>query len=141
MARFIFLTLAFYILPYRFNRCSAYTEQTEDLTPECIFHGLTPLYLSSFFLYRRICIYELIVLFQYTTSGKGEQVFLLYYRDFFEQICSDVQFISPSEEVGKFLLHLLKIFQCSPKNCFYIICRHIFRYLSYCTKGICRTVS
>ena len=26
---------------------------------------------------------ELIVLFQYTTSGKGERVFLLYYRDFF----------------------------------------------------------
>jgi hypothetical protein len=35
-------------------------------------------------------------------------VFLLYYRDFFEQICSDVQFISPPEEVGEFLLHLLK---------------------------------
>ena len=102
-AQVILLTLAFYILPYRFNRCSACTEQTEYLTPECIFHGLTPLYLSSFFLYRRICIYELIVLFQYTTSGKGEQVFLLYYRDFFEQICSDVQFISPPEEVGEFL--------------------------------------
>ena len=36
-------------------------------------------------------------------------MFLFYYRDFFEQICSDVQFISPSEEVGEFLLHLLKI--------------------------------
>ena len=35
-------------------------------------------------------------------------MFLLYYRDFFEQICSDVQFISPPEEVGEFLLHLLK---------------------------------
>jgi len=35
-------------------------------------------------------------------------VFLLYYKDFFEQICSDVQFISPPEEVGEFLLHLLK---------------------------------
>ena len=34
-------------------------------------------------------------------------MFLLYYRDFFEQICSDVQFISPPEEVGEFLLHLL----------------------------------
>ena len=28
---------------------------------------------------------------------------------FFEQICSDVQFISPPEEVGEFLLHLLKM--------------------------------
>ena len=46
--------------------------------------------------------------FQYTISGDGEQVFLLYYKDFFEQICSDVQFISPPEEVGEFLLHLLK---------------------------------
>ena len=34
-------------------------------------------------------------------------MFLLYYKDFFEQICSDVQFISPPEEVGEFLLHLL----------------------------------
>ena len=46
--------------------------------------------------------------FQYTISGNKEQVFLLYYKDFFEQICSDVQFISPPEEVGEFLLHLLK---------------------------------
>ena len=45
--------------------------------------------------------------FQYTISGNREQVFLLYYKDFFEQICSDVQFISPPEEVGEFLLHLL----------------------------------
>ena len=45
--------------------------------------------------------------FQYTISGDREQVFLLYYKDFFEQICSDVQFISPPEEVGEFLLHLL----------------------------------
>ena len=36
-------------------------------------------------------------------------MFLLYYRVFFEQICSDVQFISPPEEVGEFLLHLLKM--------------------------------
>ena len=49
--------------------------------------------------------------FQYTISGNREQVFLLYYKDFFEQICSDVQFISPPEEVGEFLLHLLK-FKC-----------------------------
>ena len=35
-------------------------------------------------------------------------MFLLYYRDFFEQTCSDVQFISPPEEVREFLLHLLK---------------------------------
>ena len=49
------------------------------------------------------------VLFQYTISEDREQVFLLYYKDFFEQICSDVQFISPPEEVGEFLLHLLKI--------------------------------
>ena len=41
--------------------------------------------------------YELIVLFQYTISGDREQVFLWYYKDFFEQICSDVQFISPPE--------------------------------------------
>ena len=47
--------------------------------------------------------------FQYTISGNREQVFLLYYKDFFEQICSDVQFISPPEEVGEFLLHLLKM--------------------------------
>ena len=46
--------------------------------------------------------------FQYTISGNREQVFLLYYKDFFEQICSDVQFISPPEEEGEFLLHLLK---------------------------------
>ena len=50
----------------------------------------------------------LIVLFQYTILGDREQVFPLYYKDFFEQICSDVQFISPPEEVGEFLLHLLK---------------------------------
>ena len=190
MARFIFLTLAFYILPYRFNRRPACTEQTEALAPECIFpeffsylgilffqqpaagafigideftefrlwlcaehhmnmicivipffqydpvsgcdilkdlfcsfgyfviqyfssvfynqgdniaeilnwnYGLILLYLSLFFLYRLICIYELIVLFQYTISGDREQVFLWYYKDFFEQICSDVQFISPPE--------------------------------------------
>ena len=36
-------------------------------------------------------------------------MFLWYYKDFFEQICSDVQFISPPEEVGEFLLHLLKM--------------------------------
>ena len=36
-------------------------------------------------------------------------MFPLYYKDFFEQICSDVQFISPPEEVGEFLLHLLKM--------------------------------
>ena len=60
-------------------------------------YGLILLYLSLFFLYRLICIYELIVLFQYTISGDREQVFLWYYKDFFEQICSDVQFISPPE--------------------------------------------
>ena len=56
--------------------------------------------------------------FQYTISGDREQVFLLYYKDFFEQICSDVQFISPPEEVGEFLLHLLKtpIYQKSHVN-------------------------
>ena len=43
-------------------------------------------------------------------------MFLLYYRDFFEQICSDVQFISPPEEVGEFLLHLLKECQWEIKN-------------------------
>ena len=44
-------------------------------------------------------------------------MFLLYYRDFFEQICSDVQFISPPEEVGEFLLHLLKILKgCGYRN-------------------------
>ena len=60
-------------------------------------YGLILLYLSLFFLYRLICIYELIVLFQYTISGDREQVFLWYYKDFFEQICSDVQFFSPPE--------------------------------------------
>ena len=71
----VLLTLAFYILPYRFNRCSACTEQTEYLTPECIFHGLTPLYLSSFFLYQRICIYELIVLFSILHQGRENKCF------------------------------------------------------------------
>ena len=73
---------------------------------DCIYH--------SFFLYRLICIYELMFLFvpfQYTIPGDKEQMFLLYYKDFFEQICSDVQFISPPEEVGEFLLHLLKNMQ------------------------------
>ena len=60
-------------------------------------YGLILLYLSLFFLYRLICIYELIVLFQYTISGDREQVLLWYYKDFFEQICSDVQFFSPPE--------------------------------------------
>ena len=50
--------------------------------------------------------------FQYTISEDREQVFLLYYKDFFEQICSDVQFISPPEEVGEFLLHLLNLAMC-----------------------------
>ena len=54
--------------------------------------------------------------FQYTISGDREQVFLLYYKDFFEQICSDVQFISPPEEVGEFLLHLLKFILLSGLN-------------------------
>ena len=53
-------------------------------------------------------LYFIIVLFQYTILGDREQVFPLYYNDFFEQICSDVQFISPPEEEGEFLLHLLK---------------------------------
>ena len=52
-------------------------------------------------------LYFIIVLFQYTILGDREQVFPLYYKDFFEQICSAVQFISPPEEVGEFLLHLL----------------------------------
>ena len=54
--------------------------------------------------------------FQYTISGDREQVFLLYYKDFFEQICSDVQFISPPEEVGEFLLHLLKKSLAPPRE-------------------------
>ncbi len=58
--------------------------------------------------------------FQYTISGDREQVFLLYYKDFFEQICSDVQFISPPEEVGEFLLHLLN--SDSDKNTMGILC-------------------
>ena len=102
MARFIFLTLAFYILPYRFNRRPACTEQTEALTSEYFF--------PEFFSYLWILFFQqyfIIVLFQYTILGDREQVFPLYYKDFFEQICSDVQFISPPEEVGEFLLHLL----------------------------------
>ena len=39
---------------------------------------------------------------------------------FFEQICSDVQFISPPEEVGEFLLHLLN--SDSDKNTMGILC-------------------
>ena len=59
--------------------------------------------------------------FQYTISGNREQVFLLYYKDFFEQICSDVQFISPPEEVGVFSTEITSLFYTnrethSPKN-------------------------
>ena len=61
--------------------------------------------------------------FQYTISGNREQVFLLYYKDFFEQICSDVQFISPPEKVGEFLLHLLnrESYDMSVKRSFFEI--------------------
>ena len=62
-------------------------------------------------------LYFIIVLFQYTILGDREQVFPLYYKDFFEQICSDVQFISPPEEVGEFLLHLLN-YICTPFGLF-----------------------
>ena len=195
MAQFIFLTLAFYILPYRFNRRPACTEQTgasavcgwhfyrhwwiygvpslavrrtshehglyrDSILPVrsrirvrytqrslllfCSFgyfviqyfssvfynqgdniaeilnwnYGLILLYLSLFFLYRLICIYELIVLFQYTISGDREQVFLWYYKDFFEQICSDVQFISPPEgrhwkTVFSYYIQCLKVDWCT----------------------------
>ena len=71
-------------------------------------YGLILLYLSLFFLISTDMHFRTNVPFQYTISGDREQVFLLYYKDFFEQICSDVQFISPPEEVGEFLLHLLK---------------------------------
>ena len=82
-------------------------------------YGLILLYLSLFFLISTDMYLQTNVPFQYTISGDREQVFLLYYKDFFEQICclnekvseqicSDVQFISPTEEVGEFLLHLLK---------------------------------
>ena len=70
-------------------------------------YGLILLYLSLFFLISTDMYLRTNVPFQYTISGDREQVFLLYYKDFFEQICSDVQFISPPEEVGEFLLHLL----------------------------------
>ena len=75
------------------------------------FHCVITLFLISTDMYLRTN-----VPFQYTISGDREQVFLLYYKDFFEQICSDVQFISPPEEVGEFLLHLLKIseYLCLP---------------------------
>ena len=43
-------------------------------------------------------------------------MFLLYYRDFFEQICSDVQFISPPEEVGEFLQSVVKTGKYSYKE-------------------------
>ena len=66
------------------------------------FHCVITIFLISTDMYLRTN-----VPFQYTISGDREQVFLLYYKDFFEQICSDVQFISPPEEVGEFLLHLL----------------------------------
>ena len=71
-------------------------------------YGLILLYLSLFFLISTDMYLRTNVPFQYTILGDREQVFLLYYKDFFEQICSDVQFISPPEEVGEFLLHLLK---------------------------------
>ena len=70
-------------------------------------YGLILLYLSLFFLISTDMYLRTNVPFQYTILGDREQVFLLYYKDFFEQICSDVQFISPPEEVGEFLLHLL----------------------------------
>ena len=81
-------------------------------------YGLILLYLSLFFLYRLICIYELIVLFQYTISGDREQVFLWYYKDFFEQICSDVQFFSPPEgrhwkTVFSYYIQCLKVDWCT----------------------------
>ena len=72
-------------------------------------YGLILLYLSLFFLISTDMYLRTNVPFQYTISGDREQVFLLYYKDFFEQICSDVQFISPPEELGEFLLHLLKL--------------------------------
>ena len=76
---------------YGVCRCSACTEQTEDLTPECIFHGLTPLYLSSFFLYRRICIYELIVLFSILHQGRENKCFFYTIEIFlsrYAQMCN-----------------------------------------------------
>ena len=45
--------------------------------------------------------------FQYTISGDREQVFLLYYKDFFEQICSDVQFISPPKDATEKVVSLV----------------------------------
>lgn len=87
--------------------------------------------------------------FQYTISGDREQVFLLYYKDFFEQICSDVQFISPPEEVGEFLLHLLNrishivgflentliLDQSSIQHvyCIYLSCNFVFFQMLYKT--------
>ena len=63
----------------------------KDLTPECIFHGLTPLYLSSFFLYRRICIYELIVLFSILHQGRENKCFFYTIEIFlsrYAQMCN-----------------------------------------------------
>ena len=45
--------------------------------------------------------------FQYTILGDIEQVFLLYYKDFFEQICSDVQFISPPKDATEKVVSLV----------------------------------
>ena len=47
--------------------------------------------ISSFSIF---LLYFIIVLFQYTILGDREQVFPLYYKDFFEQICSDVQHLT-----------------------------------------------
>ena len=47
-------------------------------------------------------------LFSILYQGRENKCFFCTIRTFFEQICSDVQFISPPEEVGEFLLHLLK---------------------------------
>ena len=63
-------------------------------------------------------LYFIIVLFQYTILGDREQAFPLYYKDFFEQICSDVQFISPPEgrrwkTVFSYYIQCLKVDWCT----------------------------
>ena len=59
-------------------------------------------------------------LFSILYQGIENKCFFCTIRTFFEQICSDVQFISPPEEVGEFLLHLLN--SDSDKNTMGILC-------------------
>ena len=102
----LFCSFGYFVIPYFSSVFYNQGDNIVEMLNEN--YGLILLYLSLFFLISTDMHLQTNVPFQYTISGDREQVFLLYYKDFFEQICSDVQFISPPEEVGEFLLHLLK---------------------------------